>query len=169
MALPRKLKAFVAFVNGTDYRGEIPEITLPKLKRKLEDHRSGGMNGPIKLDYGMEGLEMEIKGAGWLSELAAKWGSPVHDAELIRFAGALQSDDTGIVSAAEIIARGRIEEIDKGGAKAGDKIEPSYKYVLSYYREVLNGQTLIEIDLVNMIETVNGFDNLAATRTALGI
>ena len=41
--------------------------------------------------------------------------------------------------------------------------------MLSYYREVLNGQTLIEIDLVNMIETVNGFDNLAATRTALGI
>lgn len=169
MALPRKLKNFATFVDGVNYMGEVPEVNLPKLTRKMEDYRSGGMNGPIQLDYGSDKLEAEIKGAGWMSGLAAKWGASTHDAVLIRFAGALQSDDTGAVTAAEVVMRGRLQEIDKGAAKAGDKQEPTFKYVLSYYREILDGQTIMEIDLVNMVEVVDGVDNMASTRAALGI
>ncbi|RYF66320.1 MAG: phage tail protein, partial [Comamonadaceae bacterium] len=29
MALPRKLKGFAVFVDGTNYMGEMPEVTLP--------------------------------------------------------------------------------------------------------------------------------------------
>ncbi|QIL80811.1 phage major tail tube protein [Diaphorobacter sp. HDW4A] len=170
MALPRKLKNFVVFVNGTDYRGEVTEIVIPKLKRKMEGHRSGGMGGEVKLDFGVDGtLEMEIKGAGWMKGLASKWGSPLHNAELLRFVGAIQTDETGAVTAVEVTGRGRIEELDQGTAKAGDKLEPSYKYVLSYYKQVVDGKVEFEIDLVNMIEIVDGVDNMAATRTALGI
>ena len=170
MALPNKLKNYLVFANGTDYRGEVTEIVLPKLKRKMEEHRSGGMNGSVKMDFGMDGvLEMEIKGAGWMRGMTSKWGSPVHDAELLRFVGGLQSEDTGAVTPVEITGRGRIEELDQGTAKAGDKLEPSFKYVLTYYKQVVDGKVEFEIDVVNMIEIVDGVDNLAAMRTALGI
>ena len=169
MALPRKLKAFAAFIDGTNYMGEVPEITLPTLSRKMEEYRGGGMNGPVDLDFGQEKMEAEIKAAGWLGGLAAKWGAGAHDAVLIRFAGAVQSDDSEAVTPVEVVMRGRLQERNPGSAKAGDATERTYKYVLSYYKEVVDGQVEIEIDLVNMVENVAGVDNLAATRAALGI
>ncbi|MDA8444773.1 phage major tail tube protein [Paracidovorax valerianellae] len=169
MALPRKLKAFAAFLDGINYMGEVPEVTLPKLSRKMEEYRGGGMNGPVDLDYGQEKMEAEIKAAGWVAGLAEKWGAAAHDAVLIRFAGAVQADDSEAVTPVEVVMRGRLQERDPGNAKAGDGTERTYKYTLSYYKEVVDGQVVIEIDLVNMIENVGGVDNLAGTRAALGI
>lgn len=169
MGLPRKLKAFAAFVDGTNYMGEVPEVTRPTLSRKMEEYRGGGMNGPVDLDFGQEKMEAEIKGAGWLKGMVAKWGASTHDAVLIRFAGAIQSDDSEAVTAVEVVMRGRLQEVDPGSHKAGDATEHTYKYTLSYYKEVVDGQVEIEIDLVNMVENVGGVDNLAGTRAALGI
>ncbi|MBK1616805.1 hypothetical protein CKO44_25580 [Rubrivivax gelatinosus] len=43
------------------------------------------------------------------------------------------------------------------------------KTAISYYRLTLNGEVLIEIDLVNMIENVGGVDRMAAVKSALGV
>ncbi|HGN0231840.1 TPA: phage major tail tube protein, partial [Proteus mirabilis] len=54
MALPRKLKNFNLFVNGTNYVGVAEELTLPKITRKLEAYRGGGMNGSVQIDMGLD-------------------------------------------------------------------------------------------------------------------
>ena len=169
MGLPRKLTHFATFVDGTNYMGEMPEVTLPTLTRKMEEYRGGGMNGPIDLDMGQEKMEAELKGAGWLKDIAKKWGSHRHDAVMIRFAGALNDDESEGWTPVEVVMRGRLSEIDPGSSKAGDTTERTYKYVLTYYKEVVDGQEEMEIDLVNMVETVNGTDRLAEVRAALGV
>ena len=169
MALPRVLKAFAAFVDGTNYMGEVPELTLPTLSRKMEEYRAGGMQGPVDLDFGQEKMEAELKGAGWLKDIAKKWGSHRHDAVMIRFAGALNDDESEGWTPVEVVMRGRLSEIDPGSSKAGDTTERTYKYVLTYYKEVVDGQVELEIDLVNLVENVGGVDNLAGMRAALGI
>ena len=169
MGLPRKLTHFATFVDGTNYMGEMPEVTLPTLTRKMEEYRGGGMNGPIDLDMGQEKMEAELKGAGWLKDLAKQWGARRHDAVMIRFAGALQAEDSEAVTPVEVVMRGRLVELDPGSSKAGDTTERTYKYTLTYYKEVVDGQEEMEIDLVNMVETVGGVDNLAGVRAALGI
>ena len=45
MALPNTLKNFNAFTDGASFMGVIEEIKLPKLSRKMEDFRGGGMDG----------------------------------------------------------------------------------------------------------------------------
>lgn len=40
---------------------------------------------------------------------------------------------------------------------------------LRYYKLVYNGKELIEIDAENMIRKIDGVDQLASTRTALGL
>lgn len=169
MALPKKLKNFILFNNGNSYLGEVPEVSPPKLGRKTEDYRAGGMAGPIKLDQGMEGLEMEWTAAGYLRDVFAQWGVLKHDGVMLRFAGALQADDTEEAVAVEIVARGRHTEIDFGKAKAGDNTEIKIKTSLSYYKLSVGGQAVIEIDLVNMVEVVDGVDRLQSIRQALGI
>ncbi len=87
---------------------------------------------------------------------------------MLRFAGAYQRDDTGEVDAIEVVVRGRHQEIDQGKAKPGDDTEFKFKTVASYYKVSINGAVLVEIDIVNMIEIVNGVDRLADQRRAIG-
>ncbi len=169
MGLPRTLKKFAVFMDGVSFLGETEEVTLPKLKRKMEDHRSGGMPGPIKIDLGQDSIEMEWKAAGFIVEQYKAYGAIKHDKVLLRFAGGIQSDDNEEVQSVEVTVRGRAEEIDPGSTKAGDKTQQTMKMPCSYYKLVVDGETIIEIDMVNMIETINGEDRAAAWRAALGI
>lgn len=169
MGLPKKLKNFALFVDGVSYVGETEEVTLPKLTRKMEKYRAGGMNGEVSLDFGMEAIEADLTAAGYMKELISTWGTLRHDGVLLRFAGALQGDDSEGVDSLEVVMRGRFSEFDPGKAKAGDKTEIKYKLAVSYYRLSINGQVLIEIHPVNFVEVVNGIDRLAQVRAALGI
>ena len=169
MALPRKLKNFNLFVNGTSYVGEVTEVTLPKLTRSTEDYRAGGMPGPVKVDTGIEALELQWKVAGYLAELITQWGISTVDGVLLRFAGALQADDFTTVDSLEVVVRGFHSEMDPGTAKAGDMTEIQFTSAVSYYKLSINGIAKIEIDMVNRIHVVDGTDLLADVRTAIGL
>jgi P2 family phage contractile tail tube protein len=169
MAMPRTLKNFNVFVDGVSFMGVATEVALPKLARKMEAYRGGGMNGEVDVDLGVEKLEVEHTYGGLVREIFQGFGLTKIDGMLLRFAGAYQRDDTGDVDAVEITVRGRHQEIDAGSAKAGDKNELKVKSSLTYYKLAVNGQVDVEIDLVNMIEFVNGEDRLAAQRKAIGL
>jgi P2 family phage contractile tail tube protein len=169
MALPRKLKNFLVFEDGVSFVGEAPEIELPKLSRKMEEYRGGGMNGPVDIDLGMEKLELGLTIGGFMAGMFRHWGATKHDAVAVRFAGAYQRDDTGDVDAIEVYVRGRYREIDPGTGKAGDNADQKGTMSLSYYRLTQNDEVLIEIDLPNFVEMINGEDRLAAQRRALGL
>lgn len=169
MSLPRKLKNFNLFVDGESYVGQVTEVTLPKLSRKTEDYRAGGMNGPISADLGMEKIELKWTAAGYIQSLLTQWGTQTVGGVLLRFAGALQADDSADVTSLEITVRGKHTELDFGKAEAGGKTEIQVSSAISYYKLVLNGQTLIEIDLVNLVEVIDGTDLMADIRTAIGL
>ncbi|MBV7417973.1 phage major tail tube protein [Comamonas sp. CMM03] len=169
MGMPKVLKHFAVFADGLNYTGEVEEIVLPKLTRKLEEYRSGGMNLPAKTDMGMEALEAEITFGGWMKDVIRQFGAAGVNAVPIRFVGTVQSDDDGQYSAVEVSMRGRWEEIDMGSGKAGDKSEFKCKVALNYYRLTWDGEELIEIDAIRMIEKFAGVDQFAVVRQLLGI
>lgn len=169
MGMPRKLKHFNVFYNGENFIGQATEITLPKLARKTEGYRGAGMSGEVKADLGMEPLEIEHSYGGLMTEIYRDFGIAKIDGVMLRFAGSYQRDDTDAVDAVEIVVRGRHEEIDPGNAKAGDDTEFKVKSALSYYKLTVNGEDLVEIDLVNMVEKIGGEDRLAEHRKAIGL
>lgn len=169
MALPRKLKNFIIFADGVNYAGECEEVTLPKLTRKLEEYRAGGMNGPVDLDMGGEKLELEATYGGLMREILKQYGVTRTDAALVRFAGAYQRDDSGDVDSVEIVVRGRHTELDFGTGKVGDNSQFKVKSSVSYFKLTVNGEVWIEIDYVNFIEIVFGVDRLAEQRRAMGL
>ena len=168
MSLPRKLKHFNVFYNGEEFFGQATEITLPKLAMKAEAYRGGGMPGEVDIDLGVEKLELEHSYGGLMYQIIKDMGITSVSGVLLRFAGSYQRDDTGDVDAVEAVCRGRHTEVDMGGAKAGDDTEFKVKSSLSYYKLTVNGTTLIEIDMVNMIYKVNGVDRLEQHRRNIG-
>ena len=114
-------------------------------------------------------MELEVTSGGWMKELIKQWGAKGVGGVPLRFAGALQRDDTDEWSKVEIFMRGRWEEIDMGSAKAGDDTEFKAKASLSYYRLEWDGEVLIEIDTTGLIENVGGTDLMQTVREILGI
>lgn len=171
MALPHKLKNMNLFFDGDNWQGKAEEITLPKLTRKLEAYRAGGMNGAAHVDLGLEddALGMEITLGGMEAQIYKQWGIAEIDGVPLRFAGAYQRDDTGEVTACEVVVRGRLSEIDPGSAKQGDNTQVKFSFKPTYYRLVWNGADLIEIDVINMVEKVDGVDRLSEQRAAIGL
>lgn len=170
MALPRKLKNLNVFNNAESLLGQIGAFTVPKLQRKMEDWRGGGMDSGVKIDLGGgdDGLQAEWTLGGLDLNTIRQFGGSISSVQL-RFAGAYQRDDTGEVDAVEIVLRGRHEEIDMGEAKAGEDTEQKMITHCTYYKLSVNGRVEIEIDVLNMIYIVNGTDILAEQRKALGI
>ena len=169
MALPRKLKNMNLFNDGVSYAGQVEEVVPPVLTRIMEEWRAGGMNAPIKTDHGMEALSREWPCGGLMREPLHQFGITRHDGVLLRFAGAYQRDDTGEVDAVEITVRGRHSAIDQGTAKPGDNSQFKVTTEVSYYKMTINGIEVIEIDIMNMIERIDGVDRLADQRRAIGL
>lgn len=168
MGLPRKLKAMAIFVNGVHYAGECTEATPPTLERETEDYRAGGMAGPVKLDMGGKELTMTLKMAGHVAALVTQYGGSLAGTQL-RLVQAVQADDTEAVQGVEIVVRGKLVKLDPGSAKVGDMTEHEYEFACTYLKWLDNGEALVEVDYVNLIENVGGVDRMAETRAVLGI
>ena len=169
MSLPSKLKNFNIFNDGNNYQGKVTEVNLPKLTRKMEDYRGAGMNGVVKTDMGLEALQLEWTVGGMMREVLNQWGVTTHNGLQVRFAGAYQSQDTGTVDAVEVVIRGRHSEIDFGSSKPGDDTAIKITTQASYYKLTINGEDVIEIDVIAGVEKVNGTDNQASIRQAIGL
>lgn len=167
--LPKKLKNMNLYGNGDNWMGIIQEVTLPKISHAMEDWRGGGSIGPIKIDNGLEALELEWTLGGVVPEAIKQMGAVEHAAHLFRFMGAYQSDTDGAVSAVEVVMRGRHQELDRGNAKPGEATEHKFKTPLSYYEEIMDGEQLILIDLERSVYIVGGVDRYAEIRAALGL
>jgi P2 family phage contractile tail tube protein len=168
MAFPSKLKQLMMFNDGEAFIGETVSITPPKLARKFEEYRAGGMSRAVKVDMGGEPLEMEAVYGGPMRQVLRQYGQLNLSGVQQRFVGSHQNDDTGLVDVVEIVTRGRHEEIDMGEWKAGEDTEFKVKSQLSYFKLTWNGVVEVEIDVLGMVEIVGGVDLMAEHRAALG-
>ena len=165
MALPKTLKGFTAFVDGFGYLGRLNSGKLPKQTIKTDEHKDGGMDLPVELDMGMEKLEAELVFSEFSADVFATFGRT--DVP-ITVRGSQESED-GLIEAIEAHFYGLAKEVDPGEWKAGDKGECKLSLSPRYYRLTIGGRVVTEIDAENMIRVIDGVDQLAARRQALGV
>lgn len=169
MALPKKLRDFNLFGDGNNWQGQIAELSLPTLARVVEDYRGGGMDGAVELDMGQEKIEFEWTAGGLISEIFDAYGASRIDATMLRFAGAYFSETDATTTTVEIVVRGRHREIDMGTAKNGESNEIKVITSCSYYKLIIDGEEVLEIDLPGYVFKVRGEDRLADRRAAIGL
>ena len=114
MSIGMKLKQTMMFNEGQAFVGETISITPPKLVRKLEDYRAGGMDRPIKIDMGGEAMEMEAVYGGPMRQILNQAQMMNVGGVYQRFVGSYQDDSLGTFHTVEMVTRGRHEEIHLG-------------------------------------------------------
>ncbi|MGQ5522655.1 phage major tail tube protein [Chitinimonas sp. PSY-7] len=167
--IPQTLTNFNLFVDGRSYAGCATKIQLPKLKRKTEEHRAGGMDAPIDMALGLEKLD----GAGFtLAGIDRASLAMFGIANASAFSGVFRgnfADKNGAVTSVVVTYRGMLTELDMGEWEAGKKNETKYSLSLDYYKLEIGGAVVFEIDPLGMVRIIDGKDELAAERTALGL
>ncbi len=170
MGLPRKLKNQNIYTDGKGWQGEVDEVTLPPLERKMEEFRAGGMDGSVEIDMGAAGpIVVTHKYMGHVPELVAQFGAQRAGRNQVRFVGAYQRDDTGEYGEGEVVVRGRHKKLERGATKPGEDTETTVETTCVYYKETWNGRVLVEIDVLNCVWMQDGVDMLAEQRRILGL
>lgn len=161
-------KNFNMFVDGRGYAGQVDEFNPPKLTLVTEEFRAGGMDVPIDLTMGMEKMEcdwsMKVYDRDMLSLFGVKEGSIVP----VTVREALESFD-GTVTPVIRNIRGKITGLDEGTSKPGESPTLQITMSLVYYKMTHGGRVVHEIDAENMVRIINGVDQMAAVRSALGM
>lgn len=164
---PEVLKNLNMFLDGRGKAGRIEEFVTPKITHKVEEFRGGGMNAPIELEMGMEKLEASFTIKEHVKENAASLGLLDGQSIQITLRGAV---DTGNeVKSIVIQMRGRAKEMDQGTWKPGEDTPIKFALSLDYYKYLIAGSEVLEIDVLNFIYKVNGRDKLEEQRKALGL
>lgn len=168
MKMPKILKGFNAFVDGENQYGVTVDITRPKITRKTEDYTPGGAMTEMTVVHGFEKLELEITSKGYDADMLKSMSSSI-SGKLIRYQGALQEEDGEAYRVLRGEARGRIIEADPGSDKQGDGGEHKFKIALTYWKEALDGEPIVEIDVIANKAAFGGKDEREGLRAALGI
>ncbi|MCL2829433.1 MAG: phage major tail tube protein [Betaproteobacteria bacterium] len=166
--IPQVLTNMNLFIDGKGFAGDNVSLTLPKLKIKSEDHRAGGMDAPIKVDLGMEAMEASFALAGMSQDALKFFGLADQAAFSGAFRGAYKNTKGETVAAVATL-RGQLQEVDHGDWKPGDKAETKMTAALEYYKLEISDKAIYEIDVPNMVRIIDGKDQLADVRKALGM
>jgi P2 family phage contractile tail tube protein len=163
--LPRQVKAFNTYINGSSYAGRADTVTLPALALTTEDHRAGGMDAPVKLELGMEAMTASVVISDYSPDIIPLIG--VAETPLV-FRGAVQAQG-GNAESVVINMRGMLTQTEFSEWAPGTKSTKTLTFELSYFRFRQNDVELCEIDIINMVRKFGGVDQLAALRAAIGL
>ena len=166
--IPQVLSNTNLFVDGISFSGDVPSLTLPKMTLKTEGHRGGGMAGEIEMDMGLEKMEANWTTTGVRRESLKYFGLSDQTGCNAVFRGSFKGLK-GQITPVIATLRGLLKEVDMGDWKAGDKAEIKHAMAVSYYKLEINGTVMYEIDMVNAVRVIDGVDQLAEERSALGL
>lgn len=165
--IPKVLKGFNLFVDGQGYAGLVEELTLPKLSLKRDDLYNGGMDAPIDLEMGMDKLECDFTLSEYNDAVIKQFGLRDGAQVPLTLKGGLD-DETGVVPVV-VTLRGAWKDLDMGSWKSGDKPTLKVSVSLRYYKLSVAGSDLVEVDVENMVRVIDGADQLADMRAAIGL
>lgn len=165
--LPRVLKGFTLYVDGRGYVGRVESVTLPNLELQTDEYRGGGMDAAVDLDMGMNKLDVSMTVADYDPELIKEFGLMSADTPIV-VRGAFQRQGEAVVPVI-IRMRGGFKSIGRGQFQQGQRANLELTANVNRYSETINGETVVDIDIINSKRVIGGVDQMAGIRTALGI
>ena len=166
--IPQTLFNTNMFIAGQSLQGDVTSLSLPKVTRKTEEFRGGGMDASVAMDVGLEKLEASFAMSGVRREALKYVGAFDQNGFDASFRGAfkgLRGAVTGVVAT----LRGGLREVDPGEWSAGSKAEFKYIVDVTYYKLEIDGRVMFEIDPINSVRVIDGVDQLADVRNVLGL
>ncbi len=158
------------YLDGSNLLGRAQEVQLPTIKAKMADHEALGLVGVPEFPAGLEKMEGKIKWASLYPEVLGKAATPfTHYSLQVR--GNLETyDSTGRVSEVPVVGllTAGFKSVPMGTYKARDNAEFETDISVYYCKLTVDGNDVLEIDVLANIWRANGEDLLTTYRSNIG-
>lgn len=161
---------FAVYENSNEFMG-IADITLPDIERVTVEVQGAGMNGTLNSPVlgQFNAMSMTFSFKTHTKEQHSLFEGRTHTLDL-REAVQGRNNISGEVEVTphKYVVKVIPTKYSKGKLATASTADASGEYAVSYYAEYIDGKKITEIDPLNYICIVNGVDELAAVRVALG-
>ncbi|SFD68460.1 hypothetical protein SAMN05660831_02106 [Thiohalospira halophila DSM 15071] len=165
--MPQYLRNCNVWVDGRGFAGQFDSLTLPKLAIQTEEYRGGGMDAAVELDVGMEKLEASLSVNQYDPATFALLG--LVPGNIVNITARAALDQDGEITPAVVTMNGAWKEVDFGDWKPGEKAANTFSVACRYFALSIGGTPTVEIDVPNMVRKLQGVDQLAEVRKAIGM
>jgi len=165
-----KLINFNVYLDGSEYLG-VADAQLPSIEYLTETVKGAGIAGEIESPtIGSVGSMTVSLNWRTVDPSAIRLAAP--KAHTLDLRGAIQVskpgsgtiDSVGIKATVKAIPK----KMDTGKLEPGATMDTANEFECPYYKLVVDGKTMIEIDKYNNIFVIDGVDYLAKVRSQLG-
>lgn len=158
------------YMNGNSLLGKAAECKLPDVVATLTEHAALGMVGKLELPSGIDKMEATMKWNSLYDDVLLKAADPFTAVQLqVRasqetYAGQGRTEEVPVV----VFITGQFKKFPLGGFKQHDNVEAETALTVTYIRLVINGNDIVEVDVLANIWKVGGNDILANFRQNIG-
>ena len=159
------------YVNDSSKHGQASEVTCPDIQAKMEDYKALGMVGTAEFFNGFDKMESTIKWTYPDNEIKIACANFMKPVNIMVRSSKAEYDGGGISEEVPVVIymKGYPKKHPGGTYKPKEDTEVENTFSILYYKEEVDGEAIIEVDVLNNIYNVNGEDLLAERRSNLGI
>lgn len=161
---------FAVYEDGIEFYG-MAEVTPPEFSNLTEEVKGAGISGTFEsviLGH-LEAMTMTLNFRTLVKDAVALYEPRDHQLDL---RVAQQSKDTvsgkTVVTPVKHVAIVKPKKLNPGKIAPASAADASGEYAVSYWATYIDGEKVLEVDIMNFIYFVNGVDYLADVRKALG-
>lgn len=173
--IPRVLKMFNVYIGDgqQSYAGLAKTAKLPDLSEKLEEHKGAAMFTERELKQGLEKLEASIVLTDYNQDIHAEVARVNGSRSFVTLRGSIDNDESEGAEAAQpvvVTMRANFAKLERNDWESGSVTEITLTLsTVKYYKELINGTKVTEVDSDNIIWFAGGVDRMARHRANIGL
>ena len=158
------------YVNNASTHGRASQVVCPQVEAIMNEYNSLGLNGTLELPSGVAAMEATFTWTYPDNEAQRAFSNPYKAVEVMVRSSKAVWNNSGLAEEQPVVVllRGLPKQIQGGTFAGKDAVEPESALAVNYYKLEVNGDEILEIDVINNIHRVGGEDILAARRANLG-
>lgn len=159
------------FLDGESQIGRCDEVALPELPWMMAEHKALGMFGKTEFFSGMDKMEATFKWSSFYDSIFRKTSNPTAAVAVQVRSNVETHNADGRAEQLPLVyyLRGKFKKPGMGTFKPSDNAEFPSAMAVDYVKVEYDGDTILEIDVLNNICIVDGVDLLEEYRANLGI
>lgn len=158
------------YIDGKSLLGRAEEVNLPVVKHKMSEHKALGMVGMMEFFAGIEKMEAKIKWNSFYVDVMKKMGDPTTALQIQVRSSLEVYTSNGRTEQQPVVCymTGIPKDFPMGNFKQHDNVELESNLNVIYCKLEVNGENIMEVDVLANIYKVDGVDLLAQYRTNIG-
>jgi hypothetical protein len=159
------------YIDGSSFLGRAEEFSLPTVKTKTSEHKAIGMIATMEHFSGIEKMEMKIKWNSFYADVLKKNAdfTKTVNIQIRASVEEYNSAGRGAESPMVLTVTAQYKDFPLGNFKQHDNVELETTLNVLAFKQEINGEEIIEIDIMANIYKANGVDLMAKYRANLGI